>query len=132
PYRAHRDANLTRIQVADSQFSGDILEFAVAEVAIERALAALAAVGQINVLPAVAVEIHDRYGRAHRSDLRHDVIQLRIQFRRGVSEIDARASCCFLKAQAVTGDRRRSVRGHGFLDCGETFDDERRGKQSDE
>ena len=41
------------------------------------------------IRPAVAIEIDDRHGRAHRRDLRHDVIELVIERRRLVHEIDA-------------------------------------------
>ena len=93
----------------------DVVERAVALIAIQTIETALAAVGDVEVLPAVAIEIGDGDRRAHRRHLRHDVRQPRVEHRRDVREIDAASPRNLLKRKAVARQRVGliAVRGIG-------------------
>src|SRR5207237_248690 len=66
PDGAHAHAIAGPVQIGDAHLLGHVLEGAVALVAIESITAPLAAVDDVEVRPAVAVEVDDRYRRAHR------------------------------------------------------------------
>ena len=87
PHRAHRHARAGSIDIGESDGRGDVGERAVAVVAIQPVQAALAAVRDVEVLPAVAVEVGDGHRRAHRGDLRHDVLELRVERRALMDEV---------------------------------------------
>ena len=57
-------------------------------ITIKRVEAVGRTVGHVDVGPAVAIKIDDRHGRAHRSNLRHDVLKLRVENRCAVDEIN--------------------------------------------
>jgi hypothetical protein len=79
PHRAHRNARSLLVNIRNAQLAGHIFKAAVAGVSIQTVLTALTAVGEIDVLPTVTIKIDYRSTRAHRGNLRHDVIQLLIQ-----------------------------------------------------
>ncbi len=112
PDRAHGDAGAGLIDVGDAQLWRNIFEGAVVHIAIESVLAALFAVGDVDVRPAVAVEIDNGNRSAHRRDLRHDAIELWIERGRLVNEIDAGSARHFLKIKAVTSQSRVSIQLH--------------------
>ncbi len=93
-----------RLTSATPICASDVDERAVALVAIEPIEAALGAVGDVEVLPAVAIEVGDGDRRAHRRDLRHDVLEPRVERRRLVHEIDPHALGRFLEPEAVARD----------------------------
>src|SRR5262249_38100891 len=67
PDRSHRNTVLARVLPISPIVAEHLTELTVTKVFVEDITLALAAVSQINVLPAVAVEIHHRDRRAHRS-----------------------------------------------------------------
>ena len=71
-------------------------------VAIEMVPAAGRAVGDIDIGPAIAIEIDDRYGGAHRGDLGHDACQLGVERRRLMHEMDAGLLRDLLQMKAIT------------------------------
>src|SRR5690606_2291740 len=77
----------------------------VAAVAIEPVERPLAAVGDVEVVPPVVVDVDDRHGGAHRRHLRHDVRELRIQRRPLVDEVDAGVARHLREAEAVALQR---------------------------
>jgi hypothetical protein len=91
PDAAHRDAFAGTIQVGDARCRSDLLECAVASVAVQRVRLAEPAVREVQVAPSVAVEINDRDAGAQRNDVRLDVRETRIQLRRAMHEADAGA-----------------------------------------
>ena len=76
-------------------------------IAIQRVLRAFLAGGHVDVRPSIVIEIDDRHGRTHRRDLRHDVLQPRVERGRLVHEIDAGGARYLLQIKTVT--RQRSV-----------------------
>ena len=72
--------------------------------------AAFTAVGDVEVLPAVAIEIGHRDGRAHRGHLRHDVLELTVESRCLVDGVDANPLADFVEAESVTCQRSRRSR----------------------
>ncbi len=92
PDDPHRDARAGLVQVGHAHRRGDVDELPVVVVAIEAVVRPLAAVGDVEVGPAVAVEVGHGDRGPHRGDLRHDVGELRVQLRRLVREIDARSN----------------------------------------
>ena len=84
---------------------GDIRERAVVVVAIESVFAAFAAVGDVDVGPAVAIEVDDGDRRAHRGDLRHDVVEFGIERGRVMHEVDAGGVGDFFEIKAVASQR---------------------------
>ena len=97
-------------------------------IAIEGVVAALAAIGDVNIGPAILIEIDDRHGRAHRRDLRHDVLELAIEMRRGVMEIDAGGLGDFLELEAIAAEDAR-FRHRRLVVRRDSLDDQRRGQQ---
>src|SRR5688500_6170872 len=65
PNSTHRNAGAGLIHVGDPHLRRHILERSIFQVAVERVLTSLAAVGDVDVRPTVAIEIGDRYARAH-------------------------------------------------------------------
>src|SRR5690606_15617563 len=104
PHRAHRYARAFAVHVGEADGGGYVLEGAVAEVTVQRVLRADAAVGDVNVLPPVAVEVYHRHRRAHRRHLRHDVVELGVELRRFVRKLDARLFRHFFEIEAVALD----------------------------
>ena len=102
PDRAHRHARAGLIDVGQSDGRGDVGEGAVAVVAIQPVQAALGAVREVEVLPAVAVEVCDGHRRAHRGDLRHDRLELRVERRALMNERHTCAGGGFLQAKSMT------------------------------
>ena len=78
-------------------------------------MAALAAVGDIDVRPAIPIEIDDRHRRPHGCNLRHNVLELGIEGRSGVHEIDAGSLGGLLEAEAIAGQRRGWIGRHRSL-----------------
>jgi hypothetical protein len=110
PERAHRHTGAGAIHVGDAQRGRDVLERAVAAVAIEAIEATLSTVRDVEIRPAIAIEISDRHRRAHRRDLRHDVREARVEGRALMHEVDADALGGLLQPKPVTvrtvaGDR---------------------------
>ena len=105
PDRAHRDAGAGAIHGGDVHVGRHVLERAVALVPVQAVQAAFGAGRHVEVLPAVAIEIGDRHRRAHRRDLRHDVIQPRVEDRRFVGEVHAASPGGFLQGEAVARER---------------------------
>ena len=75
------------------------------QIAVKRILAVLAAVGNVDIRPAVAVEINNRNRGTHGCHLRHDVVQLGIECRTFVDEIDSRRVRNFLEVETVAIQR---------------------------
>ena len=72
---------------------------------IEVVLAAFRAVGDINVRPAVFVEVGDGHGRPHRGDLRHDGCQDRVEDGGLVREVNPALVGDLLQREAVAPER---------------------------
>ncbi len=89
PHGAHRDASAGAIDVSHAKFTRDILERAVTLVAIEVVEAAVRAVGDVEVGPAVAIEIRHGHRCAHCRHLRHDRIELVVERRTLVDGVHA-------------------------------------------
>src|SRR5690242_19355816 len=66
----------------------------------------LAAVGDVEVIPTILIEIDDGYSRSHRGDLRHDVRESGIESRSTVLEMNARYGGAFPQMKTVIGERR--------------------------
>ena len=109
PYRAHTCAGSGLVQVGHAHLRGHIRKCAVVVVVVQVIGLALAAIGDVQVVPAVAVEVHNRHGRAHRGDLRHDVVEFGVQFWRRVREADAALLRHFGQGKAVPFLRGGSV-----------------------
>src|SRR6266536_2991883 len=109
PDRAHRDTRAQLVKIGYSEFNGYVLERAIALISIQGVPAAFAAVGQIDVLPTIAIKINDRCTSPHRRNLRHDVIQFVIQCRRLMNEAYTRGLGDFLKIEAVAGQRLAGI-----------------------
>ena len=97
-------------------------------------LASLAAVGDVDIGPAVAIEIHDGHRCAHGRDLRHDVIQLVVERWALMNEVDAGRVGDFLEIKAMTGQRRFSIqlRVAGFRRADQRLNDQRAEHQTKE
>ena len=89
PDAAHRDAFAGPIEIGESRACGDVLEGAVAAIAVERVRRAEAAVREVQIGPAVAIEVRDGDRRAQRGDVRLDVRDLRVECRPMMNERDA-------------------------------------------
>ena len=121
PHGAHRDAGARLVHVGDAQLLRDVGEGAVVVVAVEMVQAADAAVGDIDVGPAVAVEVDDGDRCAHRGDFRHDAVEFVIEDGSLVHEVDARLVGDFLEAETIASQRGLAIRpgrrlalpGHG-------------------
>ena len=131
PHGAHRHAGLGPVQVRQAQPFGNLLERPVAAIAIEPVERPFLAVDDVEIVVAVGIDVHDRHRRAHRGHLRHDVVQLRIQRRAFVLEIDAGAFGHLGELEAVAGERIAVGRGHRRARP-EVADQERRGEQDHE
>ena len=101
PDRAHRNACARLVDIGDTHLRRHVFECPVVHVVIETVLTSFATVCDIDVSPAVAVEINDGDSRAHRSDLRHDVIELGIKRRGLMMKINAGSFRHFFKTKAV-------------------------------
>ena len=112
PDGAHADAGPFLIEVGEADFLGHVLERAVMLVVIEGALAALAAVDDEQIGPAVAVEIDHRNRRPHRGDDGQDVLELGVELRRPLmDEIDAARLGDLFQVEAVVAERGVPVEG---------------------
>jgi hypothetical protein len=56
---------------------------------VEAVTASFAAIGQIEIRPSIPIVVDHRDCGTDDRDLRHDVVQLRIELRRFVGEVDA-------------------------------------------
>jgi hypothetical protein len=72
-------------------------------VAVEMIHAADAAVGYVDVGPAIAVEVDNGDRCAHGRDFRHDAVEPGIEDGGLVHEVDSRLVGDFLKAETITG-----------------------------
>ena len=134
PDGPHRDTRLPCVHAGDAHLHRHVPEGAVAQVAVEGVVAPLAAVGDVEVLPAVPVEVRNRDGRPQRSNLRHDMVEPPVETGSSVSEIDAGGPGDFLKVEAVA---QHGLLGLGFRTgvfalSGEVSHDKRRGEQKKE
>ena len=89
PDGAHRDAFAGAIEVGESRARGDVLERAVVPVAVEGVRLAEPAVGEVEIGPAVAVEVGDGHRCAECGDVRLDVGDLRVERRPVMHEVNA-------------------------------------------
>jgi hypothetical protein len=64
PDRAHRDAGLAAVHICEANRRRDVFERAITLVAIQPVEASLAAIGDVEVLPSIAIEVSDRNRRA--------------------------------------------------------------------
>ena len=92
------------IHVGHAQLPGHIGEGSVVIVVIERVLASDGAVGDVNIGPAVAIKINDGNCGAHGCDFRHDGIELVVERRRLMNEVDACRVRDFLQIEPVPRD----------------------------
>ena len=90
PDGSHGHARVARVDVGEAGFFRNIAKRSVVHVAVQGIVRTLAAVGGVEIVPAVPIEIDDRYRGSHRGDLRHDVVEPRIEFRSAVFEMDTR------------------------------------------
>ena len=109
PDRAHRYAGARQIHIGDADIGRNIAECSVAQVAIEGVAAAFFAVHNVNVLPAVAVEVHDGDSGPHRRDLFHDVAQFRVESGSLMDETDAGRFRRLLEIETVSRQRLRFI-----------------------
>src|SRR6185437_14150610 len=58
PDRAGRDSCARLVDIRNAEFGGDVFECAVAQVAVQGVLTSNGAVDDVNIRPAVAIEIH--------------------------------------------------------------------------
>ena len=105
PDRAHRYAGARLIDVGDAHLGGDVPERAVVHVAVQGVAAAHGAVGDVDIRPAVAVEIDDGDRRAHRRRQGHDGFQARVELRRLMHEFDAGGTADLFEKEPVAGQR---------------------------
>ena len=127
PDGAHRDAFARAIEVGEPGRGGDVLEGAVAAVAVERVGLAEPAVREVEVRPAVAVEVGDRDGGAERRDVGLDARDLRVERRALVDEADAGLGGGVAQDEARTrsvggGPNGTAVEAHGEQDRGHEWD----------
>ena len=95
--------------IGDAEFGSNIFESAVAQIPVQGVLAADGAIDDVDVRPAVAIEIDDGHRSAHGSDLRHDGIQFGIERGCLMEKLNARCLRDFLKIKAVPRQRRFRV-----------------------
>ena len=126
--RAHGDARRRLVQVGDAELLGHVFEGSVAPVAVEAVLRAFPAVRRVEVVPAVAVEVHHRDRGAHGADLRHDVVELRVEARGLVDEVDSGRVGRLDQPEAVPL-ASVTVGGGGRRGPGAKPADERRGRE---
>src|SRR5690606_9396782 len=88
PHRTHGNAIFARVFTIRPIVSLHLYKCAVSQVSKENVLGPFAAIGEVNVLPAVTVEIHHRDSCAHRSDLRHNVVEIGIELWSDMGEVD--------------------------------------------
>ena len=127
PDGAHRDAFAGRIEVSQTCGGGDVLEGAVAFVAIEGVRLAETAVGEVEIGPVVAVEVGNGNGSAERGDVRLDAGDLRIERRAAMLKVDAGLGSDVAQREArARGVGRRADRSaiqpHGEQDGGDERD----------
>ena len=128
PHAAHRHAFARSIEISEAGARRDLFECSVAAIVVQRVRFAEAAVCEIQVGPAVAVEIGDGHRRAQRGDVRLDVGDLWIERRAMVHEVDAGRGGLVVQHEARSGsigrrERRAAVESHR----GENRRDERDG-----
>ena len=68
-----------------------------------------AAVGGVEVVPAVAIEVGHGDRGPHRGDLGHDVVELGVELRRRGAEIDARGLGNFFQVETIAGEDAGAV-----------------------
>src|SRR5690242_18218731 len=90
PDAAHRHAVARPIQVSDARGGADVLERAVTLVPVQRVRRTESAVREVEIRPAIAIEVADRHGGAERGDMRLDVRDLRVEGGPAVNERDPR------------------------------------------
>ncbi len=74
-------------------------------VTIKTVAAAFPAVGDVDIGPAVTIEIDDGDGRAHGCDLRHDSRELRVECRRPMHKINTCLPRYFFQVETMPGER---------------------------
>src|SRR6266513_1620071 len=89
PHGAHRHAFSRPVHVGDAGGGGDVLERAGAAIHEQRIGKSEPAVREIKIWPSVVVHVGHRDGRTQGSDERRDVVELRIQGRPVMHEVDA-------------------------------------------
>src|SRR4030095_6183281 len=89
PHGAHRDASFAAVDVCKTNRWRDVFECAITLVAIQPVEASFTAVGDVEILPPVAVAIRNRHCRSHGCYLRHDVFESGVEGRSFVDEVDA-------------------------------------------
>ena len=99
------------IDIGNAHFFRHVFESTVMHVPIQGILAADRAVGDIDVRPAVAIKIYDRYRGAHRGHFRHDGIEFGIEHRSLMNEIDARGMSDFLEMKTIASQGGAGIRG---------------------
>ena len=87
PHRAHGHAPVS-VHIGQAGLSGDLHEAAVALVPVQGVRRPFAAAGRVQVLPPVVIEIHDRDGCPEGRDMGHDRLELRIEYRLCMDEVN--------------------------------------------
>src|SRR4029077_16630978 len=86
-------------------FAGHVFKSTVTQVAVQSILASDGAVGDVDVRPAIAIEIDNRYPGTHRSNLGHNGRKLGIEGGRLMNKINAGGFRNLLQAESVAGPR---------------------------
>src|SRR5205823_9748500 len=107
PHGSHGHACFARIELRETGIFGNIAKCSIVHVAVQRVMRALAAVGDVEIVPAIRIEIDDRYSCSHGSDLRHDVVEPRIELWSHVLEMNAGSGGGFAQTKSVARESAR-------------------------
>jgi hypothetical protein len=105
PDGPHRRSVGLPVQVRDSQRRCNVLEGAVPDVPVEGILRTGRAGRDIQVVPAVAIDVNDGNGGAIRGDHGHDRLEFGIEYRCFVHEVDTGCLGNVLQNETVAHER---------------------------
>ena len=111
PHPAHRHSFAGSIQIGDPRRCGNVLEGSVAAIAVQRIGLAEPAIGEVEIRPAVAIEVGYGNRCADCRDVGLDTGDFRVEGRTMVDEVDAGRSGRVAEDEARVG--RIGARAHG-------------------
>src|SRR5258706_1738951 len=109
PHRTHRYAFTGPIEIGQPGLFGDVVKRAVVVVAVQRVRCSKPGACEVEVRPAVVVDVGDRHTGAECRDVRGDVLNLGVEGGRLVHEFDAAGARDFAEVNRLT--RRRAAAG---------------------